>query len=80
MTNLSSCWSDGLAFCALVHCFYPEAFDWFALSPENRRYNFTLAFEKAEYDLKKTSLIVGRLILCVLLQGVGWPVPFTGGG
>jgi len=28
--------------------FYPEAFDWSALQPENRRHNFTLAFHKAE--------------------------------
>jgi len=48
MTNFSSCWNDGLAFCALIHVFYPDNFDWFALNAENRRYNFTLAFEKAE--------------------------------
>lgn len=48
MTNFSTCWNDGLAFCALIHVFYPEAFDWSALKPENRRHNFTLAFQKAE--------------------------------
>jgi len=48
ITNFSSCWNDGLAFCALIHRFYPKAFDWSALRPENRRYNFTLAFQAAE--------------------------------
>merc|ERR1719499_2479391 len=48
MTNFSTCWNDGLAFCALIHVFYPESFDWNSLKSENRRYNFTLGFEKAE--------------------------------
>lgn len=48
ITNFSSSWSDGLAFCALIHHFYPEAFDFSKLNPKNRRGNFTLAFEKAE--------------------------------
>merc|ERR1719499_2824637 len=48
MTNFSTCWNDGLAFCALIHVFYPDNFDWISLKPENRRHNFTLAFEKAE--------------------------------
>ena len=48
MTNFSTCWNDGLAFCALIHVFYPDNFDWFSLKKENRRHNFTLAFEKAE--------------------------------
>ena len=48
MTNFSTCWNDGLAFAALIHCFYPENFDWSALRKENRRHNFTLAFDKAE--------------------------------
>lgn len=48
ITNFSTCWNDGLAFCALIHVFYPEAFDWSSLKPENRRYNFTLGFQAAE--------------------------------
>ncbi|XP_036454767.1 smoothelin isoform X3 [Colossoma macropomum] len=46
--NFSSSWSDGLAFCALVHNFFPEAFDYSALSPSNRRQNFEVAFKTAE--------------------------------
>ncbi|MGH0157670.1 UNVERIFIED_CONTAM: hypothetical protein FKN15_034677 [Acipenser sinensis] len=35
--NFSSSWSDGMAFCALVHNFFPESFDYMALNPQNRR-------------------------------------------
>ncbi|XP_059577297.1 smoothelin-like protein 1 [Alligator mississippiensis] len=48
IVNFSSSWSSGLAFCALVHKFFPDAFDYAALTPENRRENFTLAFATAE--------------------------------
>lgn len=46
--NFSSSWSDGLAFCALVHRFFPEAFDFSSLKAEEREKNFTLAFTTAE--------------------------------
>ncbi|PAA49790.1 hypothetical protein BOX15_Mlig001950g4 [Macrostomum lignano] len=48
VTNLSSSWGDGLAFCALIHSFHPEAFDFNELSAANRKRNFELAFETAE--------------------------------
>uniref|UniRef100_A0AAY4DWU4 Calponin-homology (CH) domain-containing protein n=1 Tax=Denticeps clupeoides TaxID=299321 RepID=A0AAY4DWU4_9TELE len=46
--NFSSSWSDGMAFCALVHSFFPNEFDFNALSPANRRHNFEVAFTAAE--------------------------------
>ncbi|XP_068182167.1 smoothelin-like 1 [Antennarius striatus] len=46
--NFSSSWCDGLAFCALIHRFFPEAFDYNSLDPKDRRKNLTLAFESAE--------------------------------
>ncbi|XP_010992645.2 smoothelin-like protein 1 isoform X2 [Camelus dromedarius] len=46
--NFSSSWSSGMAFCALIHKFFPDAFDYAALDPTNRRHNFTLAFSTAE--------------------------------
>lgn len=49
LENFSSSWADGLAFCALIHHFLPDAFDYHSLSPKNRKYNFTLAFQVAEY-------------------------------
>lgn len=38
-----------MAFCALVHNFFPEAFDYSQLTPQNRRHNFEVAFSSAEY-------------------------------
>ncbi|XP_022045237.1 smoothelin-like 1 [Acanthochromis polyacanthus] len=46
--NFSSSWCDGMAFCALIHRFFPEAFDYSSLSSDEREKNFTLAFETAE--------------------------------
>ncbi|KAK7138503.1 hypothetical protein R3I94_013965 [Phoxinus phoxinus] len=46
--NFSSSWSDGLAFCALVHRFFPSAFDFSSLEASDREKNFSLAFSTAE--------------------------------
>ncbi|KAM9788942.1 uncharacterized protein ACB057_013514 [Neosynchiropus ocellatus] len=46
--NFSSSWSDGMAFCALVHSFFPLEFDYNALNPANRRQNLSQAFSTAE--------------------------------
>ncbi|XP_056387152.1 smoothelin-like protein 1 [Hyla sarda] len=46
--NFSSSWSSGLAFCALILAFFPDAFDYESLDPKNRRENFQLAFNAAE--------------------------------
>ncbi|XP_035198678.1 smoothelin-like protein 2 isoform X1 [Oxyura jamaicensis] len=48
LQNFSSSWNDGMAFCALVHSFFPEAFDYNKLDPVNRKQNFELAFTMAE--------------------------------
>ncbi|XP_016360927.1 smoothelin-like isoform X2 [Sinocyclocheilus anshuiensis] len=49
--NFSSSWSDGMAFCALVHNFFPEAFDYSSLSAANRKQNFEVAFSTADRKL-----------------------------
>lgn len=46
--NFSGSWGSGLAFCALLHSFFPDAFDYGSLEPGNRRHNFALAFATAE--------------------------------
>lgn len=46
--NFSSSWSDGMAFCALVHSFFPLEFDYNTLNPANRKHNLQLAFTTAE--------------------------------
>ncbi|XP_030318031.1 smoothelin-like protein 2 isoform X1 [Calypte anna] len=48
LQNFSSSWNDGMAFCALVHSFFPEAFDYNKLDPANCKQNFELAFTMAE--------------------------------
>ncbi|KAL4647548.1 smoothelin-like protein 2 [Arapaima gigas] len=46
--NFSSSWSDGLAFCALVHSFFPTEFDYNALTSADPKRNFEVAFSTAE--------------------------------
>ncbi|XP_063043138.1 smoothelin [Engraulis encrasicolus] len=46
--NFSSSWADGLAFCALVHRFFPDGFDYCTLDPYDRKANFEKAFKTAE--------------------------------
>ncbi|KAK2581543.1 hypothetical protein KPH14_005196 [Odynerus spinipes] len=48
LDNFSTSWNNGLAFCALIHHFRPDAFDYHSLRPENRRKNFELAFKTAD--------------------------------
>ncbi|XP_068157017.1 protein split ends isoform X6 [Drosophila tropicalis] len=48
ISNFSSSWSDGLAFCALIHHFLPDAFDYNKLTKQTRRQNFELAFSVAD--------------------------------
>lgn len=55
--NFSTSWSNGLAFCALIHKFNPDEFDFTLLTPENRRHNFDLAFETGQ-KVKKIPLLL----------------------
>ncbi|XP_071388972.1 smoothelin-like protein 2 [Centroberyx affinis] len=55
--NFSSSWSDGMAFCALVHSFFPLDFDFNALDPANRKHNLELAFATAEEQADCVRLI-----------------------
>lgn len=36
ITNFSSSWEDGLAFCAVYHTYVPEVIPYDALSPQNK--------------------------------------------
>lgn len=46
--NFSGDWGNGMAFCALLHKFRPQALDFDALNPENKLDNVALAFKVAE--------------------------------
>uniref|UniRef100_A0A3Q3JM68 Calponin-homology (CH) domain-containing protein n=2 Tax=Monopterus albus TaxID=43700 RepID=A0A3Q3JM68_MONAL len=55
--NFSSSWSDGMAFCALVHSFFPLEFDYNTLDPANHKHNLGLAFTTAEQQADCLRLI-----------------------
>lgn len=48
ITNFSSSWNDGLAFCAILHSYLPDKIPYDTLNPSNKRKNFSLAFGAAE--------------------------------
>ncbi|XP_078600071.1 uncharacterized protein LOC144875139 isoform X1 [Branchiostoma floridae x Branchiostoma japonicum] len=50
ISNFSTSWNDGMAFCALIHHFFPDAFDYESLDPKNKGHNFKLAFDTAESE------------------------------
>ncbi|XP_022081260.1 EH domain-binding protein 1-like isoform X2 [Acanthaster planci] len=47
VTNLTTSWRNGLAFCALIHKFRPELIDFSSLSPHDIKENNSKAFEAA---------------------------------
>ncbi|KAG9509355.1 Smoothelin [Fragariocoptes setiger] len=55
--NFSSSWSNGLAFCALLHKFFPDNINYSELTPDDRRKNFDLAFKVAEEKAKVVPLL-----------------------
>ncbi|XP_072306429.1 cytospin-A-like [Eucyclogobius newberryi] len=48
ITNFSSSWEDGLAFCALFHSYLPGAIVFDTLKPDNKNGNLDLAFKTGE--------------------------------
>ncbi|XP_076873757.1 uncharacterized protein LOC143523271 isoform X2 [Brachyhypopomus gauderio] len=48
ITNFSSSWEDGLAFCALYHTYLPTHIPYSALKPEEKMKNLDLAFQTGE--------------------------------
>ncbi|GIY80143.1 smoothelin [Caerostris darwini] len=75
ITNFSTSWNDGMAFCALIHHFYPDAFDFNALNPKNRRHNFDLAFRISEEKADIAPLLDVEDM--VLMKKPDWKCVFT---
>jgi len=46
--NFTESWKSGVAFCALIHNFFPQSFDFSKISPENRKQNYEIAFKTGE--------------------------------
>jgi len=55
--NFSGSWADGLAFAALIHHFYPDAFDYSKLSDASRRERFEIAFKTIEEKIDVPPMI-----------------------
>ncbi|XP_019750708.1 cytospin-B isoform X2 [Hippocampus comes] len=62
VTNFSSSWSDGLAFCALLHTYLPAHIPYQELISQDKIRNLTLAFQAAESIGIKPSLNIEELM------------------
>ncbi|KAH9525799.1 Cytospin-A [Bulinus truncatus] len=62
ITNFSSSWNDGLGFCALLHNYVPDKIPYFELTSEDKRKNFTLAFNAGENIGIKATLNINDMV------------------
>ncbi|XP_061528883.1 cytospin-A isoform X2 [Phycodurus eques] len=62
ITNFSSSWNDGLAFCALLHTYLPAHIPYQELTSQDKRRNFTLAFQAAESVGIKCTLDINEMV------------------
>ena len=63
ITNFSSSWNDGLAFCALLSAYLPEKIPFDTLNATDKRTNFNYAFKAAESVGIPTTLVNSYIIL-----------------
>ncbi|XP_035388589.1 cytospin-A isoform X2 [Electrophorus electricus] len=69
ITNFSSSWVDGLAFCAVYHTYLPTYIPYNTLSPENKRENLLLAFQTGQEVGIAASLTVEEMMK---VEGPDW--------
>ncbi|KAL1270658.1 hypothetical protein QQF64_029674, partial [Cirrhinus molitorella] len=60
VTDLTSCWSSGLALCALIHRFRPQLIDYDSLNEQDCARNLQLAFDVAEKEFGIKPFITGK--------------------
>jgi len=65
ISNMTSSWSDGKAFCALIHSHRPDLIDWEHVKKNSAAQNCQLAFQTAEQRLGISSL----LDVCDVVRG-----------
>ncbi|XP_036147555.1 cytospin-A isoform X2 [Monomorium pharaonis] len=61
ITNFSSSWNDGLAFCAIMHSYLPRKVPYDTLTPVEKRRNFSIAFSAAESVGIPTTLNISEM-------------------
>lgn len=67
ITNFSSSWADGLAFCAVYHTYLPSHIPYSTLSPENKVFHYTRRLNESVWsDL--LSLFFSRMDVCTSPQ------------
>ncbi|XP_041702861.2 cytospin-A [Coregonus clupeaformis] len=62
ITNFSSSWADGLAFCAVYHSYLPSHIPYCTLSPDKKSENLSLAFKTGENVGITTSLTMEEML------------------
>uniref|UniRef100_A0A673GHU2 Cytospin-A n=1 Tax=Sinocyclocheilus rhinocerous TaxID=307959 RepID=A0A673GHU2_9TELE len=62
ITNFSSSWNDGLAFCAVLHTYLPAHIPYQELNSQDKRRNFSLAFQAAESVGIKSTLDINDMV------------------
>uniref|UniRef100_A0A3P8VX86 Cytospin-A n=1 Tax=Cynoglossus semilaevis TaxID=244447 RepID=A0A3P8VX86_CYNSE len=62
ITNFSSSWNDGLAFCAVLHTYLPAHIPYQELAGQEKRRNFTLAFQAAASVGIKCTLDINEMV------------------
>uniref|UniRef100_A0A8C2DM28 F-actin monooxygenase n=1 Tax=Cyprinus carpio TaxID=7962 RepID=A0A8C2DM28_CYPCA len=60
VTDLTSCWISGLAFCALIHRFRPQLIDYDSVNEQDCARNLQLAFDVAEKEFGIKPFITGK--------------------